>query len=354
MSARKKVKKVNVEEIKKEISSAADIASRFAEEAYWDLRIAEKLLAGLGLDTCNHDDEVFYTGRRVLYLLQQASEKAAKAHLITYFKIWLEIIEPAINEDPRLQEILKRRKILVSLEPKHIGHKPHRAIFDLSCGLYELFYKEKNSMLRHVEFFSEEMVELLRKLELPKDFQGIIEQLCEGKGVGKKSPPCLTEEMLREPCEKMLRELRSFKEDFERRVEEVLAKGSTEEQLVERAKHLLNEFAKALEDAGRAEAGTKECLERLATSGAETLVHHAKEFVLGSLYSYYLLAYFFIVYPRLAIYETIGRYPEYGNRGSVCQDIGKLNLFIEEVRLLVNNVKHFVEELRYLVYLQPC
>jgi nucleotide-binding universal stress UspA family protein len=343
MSARKKV---NVEkEIIEEISSAADIASRFAEEAYWDLYAAEKLSAGLGLDTCNQNDEVFYTGRRVLYLLQQASEKAAKAHLITYFKIWLKIIEPAINEDPRLQEILKRRKILVSLEPKQIGHKPHRAIFDLSCGLYELFYKEKSSMLRHVEFFSEEMVELLRKLELPKDLQGTIEQLCKGKGVGE-SPPCLTE--------KVLRELRSFKEDFERRVEEALAKGSTEEQLAERAKHLLNEFAKALEDAGRAKAGTKECLERLATSGAETLVHHAKEFILGSLYSYYLLAYFFIVYPRLAIYETIGRYPEYGNRGSVCQDIGKLNLFIEEVRLLVNNVKHFVEELRYLVYLQPC
>jgi hypothetical protein len=339
-------KKVNVEkEITEEISSATDIASRFAEEAYWDLYAAEKLLAGLGLDTCNQNDEVFYTGRRVLYLLQQASEKAAKAHLITYFKIWLKIIEPAIDEDPRLQEILKRRKILVSLEPKQIGHKPHRAIFDLSCGLYELFYKEKSSMLRHVEFFSEEMVELLRKLELPKDHQGIIEQLCEGKGVDE-SLPCLTEEVLRE--------LRSFKENFERMVEEALAKGSTEEQLAERAKHLLNEFAKALEDAGRAKAGTKECLERLATSGAETLVHHAKEFILGSLYSYYLLAYLFRVYPCLAIYETIGRYPEYENRGSMCQDIGRLNLLIEEVRLLVNNVKHFVEELQYLVYLQPC
>jgi hypothetical protein len=64
--------------------------SRFAEEAYWDLRIAEKLLAGLDLGTCDHDDEVFYTGRRVLYLLQQASEKATKAYLVAYFRIWLD------------------------------------------------------------------------------------------------------------------------------------------------------------------------------------------------------------------------------------------------------------------------
>jgi hypothetical protein len=355
MSARKKVNvEENVEE--KEISSATNIASRFAEEAYWDLRIAERLLAGLDLGTCDQNDEVFYTGRRVLYLLQQASEKAAKAHLVAYFRVWLKIIKLAIlgyhKEDRHLLDILT--KLEERLEPKRIRHAPHRAISDLLCRLYELFYKNKSSMLRYVKSISRgllpyfrayvrdenEVAELmlgpLRKLELPKGVQGTIEQLCEGEEADKKS------------LAEALRELRSLREDFERRVEEALARGPTEEHLVERAKHLLNEFAKALEDAGRAKAGTKECLERLATSGAETLVHHAKEFILGSLYSYYLLAYFFIIYPHLAIYETIGRYPEYENRGSVCQDIGKLDLLIEEVRLLVSKVKHFAEEFKSL------
>jgi hypothetical protein len=227
-----------------ELSSTIDSASRYAEEAYWDLRIAERLLAGLDLGTCDQNDEVFYTGRRVLYLLQQASEKAAKAYLSMYFKIWLKIIEPAINEDPRLQEILKRRKISVSLEPKQIGHKPHRAILNLLCGLYELFYKNKSSILRYVKSVSKgllpyfrayvrdenEVAELMLgppiKLKLPKCAQKTIKQLCKDKKADKES---LIE---------ALRELRSLGEDFERRVEEALARGPTEKRLAEYAERV--------------------------------------------------------------------------------------------------------------------
>ncbi|MCC6014538.1 MAG: hypothetical protein LM564_02395, partial [Desulfurococcaceae archaeon] len=120
-------------DVKNELSSTIDIASRFAEEAYWDLRIAEKLLAGLDLGTCDQNDEVFYTGRRVLYLLQQASEKATKAYLIAYFRIWLAQIKLAIlgyhKEDRHLLDILT--KLEERLEPKRIRHAPHRAISDL-------------------------------------------------------------------------------------------------------------------------------------------------------------------------------------------------------------------------------
>jgi hypothetical protein len=340
-------------DVKNELSSTIDVASRFAEEAYWDLHIAERLLAGLDLVTCNQNDEVFYTGRRVLYLLQQASEKAAKAHLIAYFRIWLAQIKLAIKGDRRLLKILT--ELEERLEPKQIRHEPHRAISDLLCRLYELFYKNKSSMLRYVKSISRgllpyfrayvrdenEVAELmlgpLRKLELPKCAQGIIEQLCEGKEADKKS---LTE---------ALRELRSLREDFERRVEEALARGPTEKRPAEYAELVLNEIKRALESLGEAKADTKECLERLAASDAETLVHHAREVGLGSLYSYYLLARLLRVYPYLAIYETIGRYPEYKNRGSVCQDIGKLDLIIEEVRLLVSKVKHFAEEFKSLL-----
>jgi hypothetical protein len=349
-------------DVKNELSSTIDIASRFAEEAYWDLRIAEKLLAGLDLVTCNHDDEVFYTGRRVLYLLQQASEKAAKAHLIAYFRIWLAQIKLAIlgyhKGDRRLLKILT--ELEKRLEPKQIRHAPHRAISDLICRLYELFYENifyenKSSMLMYVKSISKgllpyfrayvrdenEVAELmlgpLRKLELPKCAQGTIEQLCEGKEADKES---LTE---------ALRELRSLREDFERRVEEALARGPTEKRPAEYAELVLNEIRRVLESLGEAKADIKECLERLAASDAETLVHHAREVGLGSLYSYYLLAHLLSVYPYLATYETIGRYPEYKDRGSVCQDIGKLNLLIEEVRLLVGKVRHFTEEFKSLL-----
>ena len=85
------------------------IAKEFAEEAYWDLQVAKRLIENLKLDICSNNDEVFYIGRRILYMLQQASEKAAKAFLLAYFKSWIEsissIVDKIENEYPTISHI---------------------------------------------------------------------------------------------------------------------------------------------------------------------------------------------------------------------------------------------------------
>ena len=63
-----------------------EVAAMYSEEAYWDLIATKKMLQFLKFESCDKDEEVFYLCRRVLYLLQQASEKAIKAYLIAYFK----------------------------------------------------------------------------------------------------------------------------------------------------------------------------------------------------------------------------------------------------------------------------
>jgi hypothetical protein len=63
-----------------------ETAAMYSEGAYWNLVAAKRLIQFLRFESCNRDEEVLYLGRRVLYLLQQASEKAIKAYLIAYFK----------------------------------------------------------------------------------------------------------------------------------------------------------------------------------------------------------------------------------------------------------------------------
>jgi hypothetical protein len=68
--------------------------------------------------------------------------------------------------------------------------------------------------------------------------------------------------------------------------------------------------------------------------------------VFSSVYfSDYLFTYLSKMYPCLARYGTLGRYPEYGidSRNRICQDIEKLKLIEEEVEFLVNTIKAGVE-----------
>jgi len=62
-------------------------------------------------------------------------------------------------------------------------------------------------------------------------------------------------------------------------------------------------------------------------------------------FSDYLFVYLFTVYPCLAKYEEIGRYPESitKNRELICQEFEKLKLIEEEVEFLLNTIKAGVE-----------
>jgi hypothetical protein len=81
-----------------------------------------------------NNDKVFYTGRRILYLLQQASEKAAKAYLFAYIKSWIELLVISVGRvDKSKYSIISRiheklNSLNNRLEPKRIGHKSHKAL----------------------------------------------------------------------------------------------------------------------------------------------------------------------------------------------------------------------------------
>ena len=52
------------------LQNEIETAAMYSEEAYWDLVAAKRLIQFLRFESCNKDKEVFYLGRRVLYLLQ--------------------------------------------------------------------------------------------------------------------------------------------------------------------------------------------------------------------------------------------------------------------------------------------
>ena len=72
------------------LNTYVDFANKFIKEAEIDLIVAEKLLSDLDLSKCESDEIVFGIGRRALYSLQQASEKAIKALILVYFKPMLQ------------------------------------------------------------------------------------------------------------------------------------------------------------------------------------------------------------------------------------------------------------------------
>jgi hypothetical protein len=319
------------------------IAKEFAEEAYWDLQVAKRLIENLKLDTCSTNDEVFYIGRRVLYMLQQASEKIAKAFLLAYFKSWIEPLIKTVDKEiskadkNKYAEILELHKKLKSLndklKPKKIRHAPHKTFLHVICDIYEVFYKEKNYLIKYVqfifdEFFKQSLEDYLRnyieKLELPQDIRENIERMCRERKFVEESFPYINKEKLEG--------FKLLKENYKLLREKFTA---TEQQIMEIIKSSLNikeDIWKAIEP---------------------RVVTYIKNIYIYLPFSSYLFAYLSNVYLCLALYETAGRYPELinnvGNREKICQDIEKLKLIEEEVEFLVTTIKAGVEELASLI-----
>ena len=113
-----------------------NFANEFIKEAEIDLIVAEKLLSDLDLSKCESDEIVLGIGRRALYSLQQASEKAIKASILIYFKQLLHItVSTGEKRGPSTSyceipvERLKRLEKL--FDPKKIGHLPALAFICL-------------------------------------------------------------------------------------------------------------------------------------------------------------------------------------------------------------------------------
>jgi hypothetical protein len=366
------------------------IAKDFAEEAYWDLQVAKKLLKKLKLSICKNSDEVFYIGRRILYLLQQASEKAAKAYLFAYIKSWIGILVTTVDkgiskgDKNKYTEIISIHEELKSiynkLEPKNIGHKPHEAFLDAVCDIYVVFYKNKNSIIEYMRYFFDKslqnltdklfnfikkyvkksnesslqipestkmvinniiniynnvivnpIISYLEKLDLETHTRKSIEYICKEREIGEQSPPCINEEMLES--------LKLTKETYDRmlltiekQVYEYFKKSNIETQIMEMVKI----FGNVNED----------YVSKIIESQLELYQKYIINAFSSVYFSYYLFTYLAKVYPCLLKYETAGRYPEdiTVSRDKICQDIEKLKFIKEEIEFLVNTIKDSIEQ----------
>jgi HEPN domain-containing protein len=368
------------------------IARDFAEEAYWDLQVAKRLIEDLKLDICSNNDEVFYIGRRILYLLQQASEKAIKAYFFTYFKLW---IESAIsitgqvdrNKEPMIFNI-QRKLIRLSqdLEPKKIGHRPHSTFLKVVNNIYEIFYKKKEYTIKYMQLFvnnlsqllaqgimsylkehfkkrnetplntsdyekkearikdslknflSKIIIEPIEKSKLSESESKNIESMCKKKKDNRLLPPCIDENALEH--------LKPIKEKY-LGLEPTIEKHIEKEQLYEHVKksNLDSFIAEIIDAIGiMSENDIRKHIESYDKGNLKKLID------ITSYYSFsiYLSEFLSKVYPCLALYETIGRYPDYEidiikNKEVICDDIEKIKLIKEEVEFLLNIVKGSVK-----------
>lgn len=365
------------------------VAIDLAEEAYWDLQLAKRLFENLKLDTCMNNDEVFYISRRILYLLQQASEKAAKAYLFAYIKSWIEPLVISVGKVNKSKYSISRiheklNSLNNRLEPKRIGHKSHKAFLNAICDIYEIFYKNKKFTIEYMRHFADKFLQnlteelpsiikecfkksknnslqmlesekmitdviknaianalqntiigYLEKLDLAEHTRKSIERICKEKKMSEPSLPCINEELLeslkplKENYYKMRLEIE--KQVSKEQVYEHIKKSNIETQIM----GIVKAFGNINEDYVR----------NVVELQAESYLKYIISVFSSVYFSDYLFTYLYKMYPCLARYGTLGRYPEYGidSRNRICQDIEKLKLIEEEVEFLVNTIKAGVE-----------
>jgi hypothetical protein len=165
-----------------------ETVAMYSEEAYWDLVAAKKLIQFLRFESCNRDEEVFYLGRRVLYLLQQASEKAIKAYLIAYFKPFIRALMLPKNaridrsKQPQIFIVYRLVKDIADLiTVKNLGHEPGITVFKAMCNLYELTYRNRYALNDYIKFYAISILQSILKnngIELNKN-QKLVKEIAE-------------------------------------------------------------------------------------------------------------------------------------------------------------------------------
>jgi len=333
---------------------------------------------------------------RVLYLLQQASEKAVKAYLLGYFKPLLEMLTLSHDikidrskhfEVHRISELL--RSILDSIKVEKMGHEPFMTIANIVCMLYELFYKRKRELGKYVEFYimlvmqssvdwkSKDYAEMIEgvarsilvqryvnaitSLELSPEIRSGLDQFCSGlRDIKKKEllesvePPCITEDSAhllanaKKGYEKLIFEIKSY---------------TTAEQLYISFSSILKEVFKVIErQTGASEKEKMSRIDELIETHVKPLVEEItpcfQNFVRYLGFISYIIVYVLSVDPCLALYERLGRYPgrfpesletlDASIQEAICKDIQSLESLIREVEYVVNEVRKSVEALQEL------
>jgi len=341
----------------------------FINEAQYDLELAEMILEckQIRLEKCGSDKDTFYLGRRALYMLQQAVEKATKAYYLALFKVLVDhlvdLAQLCRKINPKAKDIETRlRRLSNRLEPSQVSHAPHRVLIDIMRSLNEVANSELfASCMEYMINYISEGFEALKALspqtkqEIEEIEVWIKERVSKAIAIYKESkpvefknpeniprvPPCINNDVLN-----ALKEWRRVK------LKQMINIG--EEKFREEFEHLRSIKPSLI----RIFTSTS----KISTSEAENLVdsYLSRASLLHYiLFSKYLAPFIIYVSPCLRWYEEGGRYPDskiYGyvhvneKREEICMDLKNIELLTEEVRYIVKEVEKSVEEYELLFH----
>jgi chorismate mutase len=379
-------------------------AATYSEEAYWDLIAAKKMLQFLRFESCDKDEEVFYLGRRALYLLQQASEKAIKAHLITYFKPFIEALmlpENAIDENTP-EQILMIHKLIEDtanlITAKNLGHEPGITISKAMCNLYELRYKYVHTLNDYIRSRITTILQsaLKNKAERNKD-QDLVKEIVEAIIVSPLVRQYMNSIMIPEisaeekhklekkcseirkaskqelfksiaiPCidKDMLRLLENIQKYFEERIVNEAKNQSTLQEIQDKVSSLLEEiiaiinFKETLVDEELKANIIRTIMNMINNElGARGKISILQQLSIHPSFVQYIIVYALTVDQCLALYERLGRYPgrtpesneiiDKEIREAICRDIQTILKLVESIEYLVLKVRESMKTLQEL------
>jgi hypothetical protein len=383
------------------------LAEAFLDEAKCDLKVVDILIKATNPGSSKYvergltEDEIFCVGRRALFLLQQATEKLAKAFILAYpepllrdirkivkkysridlpkLKFARELLEISGEEEDDIQEKEKRHEykqkkteqsLLDQLKPKRMGHKPYEVIVELLrkyintltthresivnsfnqlSKVFEKFFdtlsemrpKEKDKIKKFKEVFLELYKELYKPLVKQFEVLYFTDKYLSAEHVrwrDKKEPPCLD----------TLEKLKSFRSEVEQLLQESVKKfQEAREKLMpyrELLFSLVNEIKMKDED------------KKLVEDLLRVLYGEEGEKALYSFFapSVYLSAFVAELLPCLVFYVSGGRYPSFSRdsgkevlvnelRNEIMSDIKRITELREELDFLLREMEKAVK-----------
>jgi len=386
------------------LQNEIETATTYSEEAYWDLIAAKRLIQFLRFESCNKDKEVFYLGRRVLYLLQQASEKAIKAYLIAHFKPFIEALiipEDAINKNTP-QQVLTIRKLIKDtanlITTKDLGHEPGTAIFKAMCNLYELRYKYVHALNDYIRFYSTIILRSALKNEAERNMdQDLVKEIVEAiiasprirqymnsimiSGLSaeekhklekicseiRKASKQVLLKSITIPCinKDILRSLENIQKYFEERIVNEAKNQITLQKIQNEASSLLEEIiaiVKVIPVNEETKAKVIKALRDMINNelGAGGKISTLQQLAIHLNFEPYITIHALTVDLCLALYERLGRYPgrivELNEiiskevREAICRDIQMIQKLVESIEYLVLRVRESMKILQELEF----
>jgi hypothetical protein len=377
-----------------------ETAAMYSEEAYWDLIVAKKMLQFLKFESCDKDEEVFYLGRRVLYSLQQASEKAIKAYLIAYFKPFIKALMLPKNarvdrsKQPQIFIVYKLiRDITDLITIKNLGHEPGITVSKVMCNLYELIYRNKYALNDYIKFYTITIlqsilknsgIELNKNQELVKEIAEIIitsapirqhmnlimtfklsaeeekrhEKICSElkdsdrqKLLKSITIPCIVKDTLRF--------LENVQKYFEERTVNEAKNQITLQKILDDTSSLLEEIIEmAIEIDERLKADIIKTIRDMISNklGARGKISVLQQLAIHLSFVQYVIMHALTVDRCLALYERLGRYPgripesneiiSKEVREAICRDIQMIPKLVESIEYLVLRVREAMKTLQ--------